>query len=76
MQIFKYTILIDFIYFLKNFLRFQSKTRINYNFLKITVKLLESLLSELSVANYYKINQCFDTLTEFIQVYRNIFNNF
>jgi len=52
---------------LQNYFRFQFKSRNNYDILNSIVKLLEALLKELNEENYYKILQCFDTLTEFIQ---------
>ena len=52
---------------LQNYFRYQFKSRNNYDILNSVVKLLEALLKELSESNYYKILQCFDTLTEFIQ---------
>ena len=52
---------------LQNYFRYQFKSRNNYDILNSIVKLLEALLKELNQENYYKILQCFDTLTEFIQ---------
>ena len=52
---------------LQNYFRYQFKSRNNYDIPNSIVKLLEALLKELTETNYYKILQCFDTLTEFIQ---------
>ncbi len=51
---------------LQNYLRFQSRSKNNYDMITLTVHLLLSF--KVSDANYNTISQCFDTLTEYIQV--------
>lgn len=51
---------------LQNYLRFQKQSKTNYDMITITVHLLLSF--KISDRNYDTISQCFDTLTEYIQV--------
>ena len=52
---------------LQNYLRFQKQSKTNYDMITTTVQLLISF--KISNMNYDTISQCFDTLTEYIQVY-------
>jgi len=52
---------------LQNYLRFQNQSKTNYDMITITVQLLLSF--KISTMNYDTISQCFDTLTEYIQVF-------
>lgn len=51
---------------LQNYLRFQKQSKTNYDMITTTVHLLLSF--KISNMNYDTISQCFDTLTEYIQV--------
>ena len=51
---------------LQNYLRFQNQSKNNYDMITTTVHLLLSF--KISNMNYDTISQCFDTLTEYIQV--------
>jgi hypothetical protein len=52
---------------LQKYLRFQENSRISYNLVERTIKLLEILLKEKYAYSFSIISQCFDTLTEMIQ---------
>ncbi len=51
---------------LQNYLRFQNRSKNNYDLISITVHLLLSF--KVSDENYSTISQCLDTLTEYVQV--------
>lgn len=52
---------------LQNYLRFQTQSKTNYDMITTIVHLLLSF--KISNLNYDTISQCFDTLTEYIQVF-------
>ena len=51
--------------FLQNYLRKQLNSKFSYDLISLTTKLLMSY--KISSETYDEIEQCFDTLTEFIQ---------
>ena len=52
---------------LQNYLRFQEKSRNNYDMVAATLLLLEELMKKKYFRSFLVMSQCFDTLTEFIQ---------
>ena len=57
---------------LQNYLRAQKQSKNNYDMITTTVHLLLSF--KISNMNYDTISQCFDTLTEYIQVNKKLYN--
>jgi hypothetical protein len=52
---------------LQNYLRYQEKSSVNYNMLAITINLLSALMHSNRGSSFLVMNQCFDTITEFMQ---------